>query len=124
MRRFNSSRRQVMRSFTERTFYPTMYARNVLYGAQSDSYGVSGADVAGAVGALVGTLGTAALSAAQRTEQARVEQEAARLRQQEEEARAKAAEAMSKTIPWIAGAVGVAVVAFVGLKIYQSSRAF
>lgn len=110
--RFNSSRRQVLRSYTERTFYPDMYASNVLYGARDTAYGAL--SPAEQIGQLVGTLGVTALSQAAKLEQARADAAAEAARQREEtkkaEALSRVAETAKAVVPWVALAVVVAVV--------------
>ena len=110
--RFNSSRRQVLRSYTSRAFYPEMYASNVLYGARDTAYGaVSPAEQ---IGQLVGTLGVTALSQAAKLEQARADTAAEVARQQEETKRAEVLSRVTETakavVPWVALAVVAAIV--------------
>ena len=110
--RFNTSRRQVLRSYTSRTFYPDMYASNVPYDARDTAYGA--ASTAEQIGQLVGTLGVTALSQAAKLEQARVDVAAEAARQREEtkkaEALSRVAETAKAVVPWVALAVVVAVV--------------
>ena len=88
--RFNTSRRQILRSYTEQTFYPTMFAKNVPYGARDRAYGATKKlSVAEQIGQAVGEIGTAAASEAVRLEELRLEMEAEAAREREETERAK-----------------------------------
>jgi len=114
--RFNTSRRQILRAYTERTFYPQMFATNVPYGARDRAYGAeTKSSTAEQLGQLVGTLGASAASELLKLEQARAEADAEVARRKEEtkraEAFAKAAETAKAVVPWlVAGVVAVVVI--------------
>lgn len=112
--RFNSSRRQILRTYTERTFYPEMTAQNIPYGAKTGSFSGMSPTTAEAVGTLVGTVGAAATDAAlgiYGTKSAReAEREAQREATRTAKAEAARAEARGKTlstilsvVPWVVG---------------------
>lgn len=79
MTRFNSSRRQFLRATTERQFYSPMYAYNINYDANSNSY--SDASLPEVLGNLLGTVGVSAATAALGADQAKAAVERLRLEQ-------------------------------------------
>jgi predicted DNA repair protein MutK len=110
--RFNTSRRQVLRSYTEHTFYPQMFAKNIPYSARDRAYGASTAEQ---LGQLIGTVGSSVVAELTRLEAAKA-QAAAEIEQKKEETRraealAKATETAKSVVPWlVVGVVAVVVV--------------
>lgn len=121
--RFNSSRRQILRTYTERAFYPEMTAESIPYNARHSGFGVT-TSTAEAIGGLVGTVGAAATGAALDIAAAR-EQAAAEVALRKAEAQraaqsAKTAEAIKGMVPWIVGGVVVLGVAAFAFKQFTS----
>lgn len=121
--RFNTSRRQMLRTYTERAFYPEMTAENVTYAARHSGFGVT-PGTAEAIGGLVGTVGAsiggAALDVAAARDQAAAEVALRKAEAQRAAQAAKTAESIKGMVPWIVGGVVVLGVAALAFKQFSS----
>ena len=121
--RFNSSRRQVLRTYTERTFYPEMTAESIAYDARHSGFGVT-PGTAEAIGGLVGTVGAAVGGAALDISEAQRQRDAEIALRKAEAQRAaqaaKTAEQIKAMVPWIVGGVVVLGLGAFALKQFTS----
>jgi len=121
--RLNSSRRQILRTYTERAFYPEMTAASIPYDARHSGFGVT-PSTAEAIGGAVGTVGAAIGGAALDIAAAR-DAQAAQVALQRAEAQraaqaAKTAAQVKAMVPWIVGGVVVLGLGVFAIKQFTS----
>ena len=121
MTRFNTSRRQFLRATTERQFYPTMYAYNINYAANSNAY--NDASLPEVLGNLLGTVGVSAATSLLGADQAKANVE--RLRLEQAASAREAREASKKAKDFRAAAypiAGIALAAALAGFLYYNYR--
>lgn len=114
--RRNTSRRGVLRTYTEQTFYPTMFAKDIPYGARSKAYSGTRSAAAEAAGQIVGTAAGTLLTLQQTQQAYEAQKQAEREATKRAQATANVVETIKGIVPWVVGGAVVLVLGSIFLK--------